>query len=565
MTDTFTVQYFNNSITRPAEPWRLAIAEKEYSPDEYTKALEHIQLAERERAFDATVETSATEVERRAAEILSRIRNHDREQVYGKALDTNGQPTGKRTQGEHFLGNLDLIDQTDLMNITKRMPKGAHLHIHFNSCLPAKFLIQQARNIDAMYIRSTLPLTSTKNLAASRISFMVMTEQEAAPLADLWTNNYPSNGWMPYMEFQQKFKVEDGDRSLHGTAGAETWLEQKILFSEEETYAVSQTSRGTQMMKGLFAYESAFRNYTRACIEDFVKDNIQYAEIRPNFMSTNSLKTNDGKGSIRNEGIMEIINQELRNTMLEIEGQKGYFGGMKVIYCTPRIFKKEQIEVALDDYYVAFVDDEKGFDLVGEEEMGNELRHFVPEFLAFQRKCKEQKLEIPFLFHCGETLQVGDKTDGNLFDAILLNAKRIGHGYAVARHPLLMQIFKEKNIAIESCPISNEVLGLTPTIAAHNLPILLANDVPCTINSDNATFYRSSLSHDFYQTMIGSESMSLYGWKQLAIWSLEHSCMDDKERENVIAEWTRRWEDFCQWIVEDYAWVESWEPKLTRH
>lgn len=131
-----------------------------------------------------------------------------------------------------------------------------------------------------------------------------------------------------------------------------------------------------------------------------------------------------------------------------------------------------------------------GFDLVGHEEMGNELRHFVPEFLAFRKKCKAQNLDIPFLFHCGETLEVGDRVDGNLFDAVLLNSKRIGHGYAIARHPLLMKIFKEKKIAIESCPISNEVLGLTSTIAGHHLPILLANDVPCTINSDNATFYK---------------------------------------------------------------------------
>jgi adenosine deaminase CECR1 len=118
-----------------------------------------------------------------------------------------------------------------------------------------------------------------------------------------------------------------------------------------------------------------------------------------------------------------------------------------------------------------------GFDLVGHEEMGNELRLFVPEFLEFRKKCKAQRLDIPFLFHCGETLDVGDKVDGNLFDAI-------------ARHPLLMDIFKEKKIAIETCPISNEVLGLTSVIAGHHLPILLANDVPCTINSDNATFYK---------------------------------------------------------------------------
>lgn len=105
----------------------------------------------------------------------------------------------------------------------------------------------------------------------------------------------------------------------------------------------------TQMMKGLFAYESAFRNYTRACINDFVKDNIQYAEIRPNFMSTNSLKTDDGKGSIGNQGIMEIIDQELKKTVEEIRQRGDYFGGMKVIYCTPRSFRNDQIEVALDE------------------------------------------------------------------------------------------------------------------------------------------------------------------------------------------------------------------------
>ena len=105
----------------------------------------------------------------------------------------------------------------------------------------------------------------------------------------------------------------------------------------------------TQMMKGLFAYESAFRNYTRACIEDFVKDNIQYAEIRPNFMATNSLKRDDGVGSIGNEGIMQIIDEELKSTMEQIRADGGYFGGMKVIYCTPRSFQKQQVEHALEE------------------------------------------------------------------------------------------------------------------------------------------------------------------------------------------------------------------------
>ena len=105
----------------------------------------------------------------------------------------------------------------------------------------------------------------------------------------------------------------------------------------------------TQMMKGLFAYESAFRNYTRACIRDFVEDNIQYAEIRPNFMSTNSVKSDDGTVSFGNAEIMSIINEELQHTMAELRRNGEYFGGMKVIYCTPRSFRKDQIEDALNE------------------------------------------------------------------------------------------------------------------------------------------------------------------------------------------------------------------------
>jgi adenosine deaminase CECR1 len=103
------------------------------------------------------------------------------------------------------------------------------------------------------------------------------------------------------------------------------------------------------MMKGLFAYESAFRNYTRACIEDFVKDNIQYAEIRPNFMNTNYLKTDDGYSSIANEGIMKIIDEELKWTVEKLKREGKYFGGLKVIYCAPRSFSREKIRLALDE------------------------------------------------------------------------------------------------------------------------------------------------------------------------------------------------------------------------
>lgn len=100
----------------------------------------------------------------------------------------------------------------------------------------------------------------------------------------------------------------------------------------------------TRMLKGLFSYESAFRAYTKACIEDFINDNIQYAEIRPNFPS-NALIRDDASGFIDNTGLLQIIADEV-----ELQTKSGrYFGGLKVIYCTPRSFKNEMIEDALNE------------------------------------------------------------------------------------------------------------------------------------------------------------------------------------------------------------------------
>jgi hypothetical protein len=90
---------------------------------------------------------------------------------------------------------------------------------------------------------------------------------------------------------------------------------------------------------------------------------------------------------------------------------------------------------------------------------------------------------------------MGTDTDGNLVDALLLKSKRIGHGFALAKHPYVMQHMKERGICLELCPISNEILGLTPRVSGHAMYQLLANNVHCTVSSDNGTLFRLNISH----------------------------------------------------------------------
>lgn len=70
----------------------------------------------------------------------------------------------------------------------------------------------------------------------------------------------------------------------------------------------------------------------------------------------------------------------------------------------------------------------KGFDLIGSEDDLRPLVDYIGPLLRFQERQKELGLDIPFMFHAGETLGDGTKADDNLYDALLLGTRRIGHG-----------------------------------------------------------------------------------------------------------------------------------------
>lgn len=246
-------------------------------------------------------------------------------------------------------------------------------------------------------------------------------------------------------------------------------------------------------MKGLFNYETAYKEYTKKCLEDFVDDNIQYVEIRPNFMSTNQVWADDGSKLIDNQGILDLIIEQYKE--FQKIHKEEVIKGLKIIYCTPRSFDRGQVRDALieclkfklNEEYETYI---AGFDLVGEESKGQPLKFFMEEFIQFKKACALAGKDIPFLFHCGETLDIGTDTDGNLVDALLLGSKRIGHGFALPRHPLIMEQMKKQGVCVEVCPISNEILGLTPRISGHSVYNLMANNVHCTVSTDNGTFFR---------------------------------------------------------------------------
>jgi len=91
--------------------------------------------------------------------------------------------------------------------------------------------------------------------------------------------------------------------------------------------------------------------------------------------------------------------------------------------------------------------------------------------------------------HAGET--AGPASIRGALDE--LGADRIRHGVRAVEDPDLLEELAERQVVCDVCVISNLRLGVAPSLEDHPLPRLLAAGVPCTVNTDDPTFFDCDL------------------------------------------------------------------------
>jgi len=91
--------------------------------------------------------------------------------------------------------------------------------------------------------------------------------------------------------------------------------------------------------------------------------------------------------------------------------------------------------------------------------------------------------------HAGET--EGPGSIRGALDA--LGADRIRHGVRAVEDPGLLRELVDRGVVLDVCVLSNVCLGVTPSVAEHQLPELLAAGIPCTVNTDDPTFFSCDL------------------------------------------------------------------------
>lgn len=121
--------------------------------------------------------------------------------------------------------------------------------------------------------------------------------------------------------------------------------------------------------------------------------------------------------------------------------------------------------------------------------------------------------------------------------------------YALTKHPTIMKIVKERGIAIEVNPISNQVLNLVADMRNHPASFLFSRDFPVVVSSDDPGMWGAvGLSYDFYESFVGimSRSADIRALKQLAMNSIKYSAMSDEEKARAYKIWKAKWTTFVK-------------------
>ncbi|KAL7726878.1 hypothetical protein ACLKA6_000894 [Drosophila palustris] len=422
----------------------------------------------------------------------------------------------------HFFKAKPLIDRSAVFRFLQQMPKGALLHAHNTASVSSKWVVQNMSYMPGM-------LRCTDAQGRSRLTFRRTPKEHGC------TSQYVS--------------VAEERRNSIDTALYDENFEKLInLYTPVPELEYPTITAVWDRFQGMFDtlteaifYLPAFRAYHWQLLEELYNDNVMYAELR---ISLKTLYDASGRTFPREQTVREI--QLLNDKFVRLHPN---FLGIKVIYAVWRGSDAEKMRENVKMFkflkktFPQFV---IGFDLVGQEDKGKPLFEHLSVL-------KDLPNDTRLFLHAGESNWYSASTDINLLDALLLNATRIGHGFALVKHPILMNAVKKRQIAVELNPISNQVLHLVWDMRNHPGAQFMALDIPVVICNDDPGFWNAKgLSYDFYYAIMSMapNNAGIRVLKSLVFNSIRYSALSDREQQRAYQLLKNSWARFIDKVLE---------------
>ncbi|XP_038131451.1 adenosine deaminase 2-A [Cyprinodon tularosa] len=420
----------------------------------------------------------------------------------------------------HFFKAKPFIERSSIYKLLQKMPKGAALHIHSSSLVSAEWLVKNVTYRPHCYICFTWD---------NSVRF-------------LFSNRQPFPRWdCFYWQLLESLRARIEDNAAFDNS----LIQHLTLFTEDpdgeypnQDVVWEKFEKAFIATAGLVAHAPILRDYIYQGLEELHKDNVMYLELRSGLSRMYELD-----GTIHDKIWTLKMFQEVTSKFKQNHPD---FFGARIIISVHRALGVSEVKAAVTEAIQLkkdFPDVVAGFDLVGRENSGRTLWYFR-EALSLPA---ELGASLPYFFHAGETDDEGTDVDQNLLDALLFNTSRIGHGYALAHHPLAKEISRKSNVAVELCPISNQVLKLVSDLRNHPAAMLMSEGHPMVISSDDPSMFGTTgLSFDFYEAFVGIGGLkaNLGTLKELVVNSIRYSSLPNELKDRAFTMWQTKWDSF---------------------
>lgn len=166
--------------------------------------------------------------------------------------------------------------------------------------------------------------------------------------------------------------------------------------------------------------------------------------------------------------------------------------------------------------------------LVGWSIGGDEANYPPEQYAEIFAAARRGGLRL--MAHAGEV--VGPPSVWGAID--VLKAERLGHGIRSIDDPLLVEQLLARRIVLDVCPTSNLRTGaVTGGIEAHPLRRLYDAGVPLTINSDDPSFFGTTLT-DEYRLAAGAFGFGADDLARLVLYAAQAAFLPDDERAALV-------------------------------
>ncbi len=250
---------------------------------------------------------------------------------------------------------------------------------------------------------------------------------------------------------------------------------------------------------------------TQEAVEDAARDNVKYMELRFTPVALS-----------RAEGfpLSDVVDWVTASAHGAAERN-----GM-LVRLVPSVNRHESPELA--EQVARLAADHMDAGIVGLDLAGNEAEFPTEPFYGIFREARQSGLHRTI--HAGEWGPAS-----NIEEAIRkLGAERIGHGVRVLEDPRVAELAKELGIPFEVCVTSNFQSGVVPSLAAHPLPRMLERGLNVTIDTDDPSISRITLSHE-YQVVCEDLGLSEAALRLRILAAARAAFLPPRERDDLVA------------------------------